>query len=65
MPYYYSLTEKERGRDLLPCFKRGPEKALYETRQENAPRGWVHSHYRRPYSEISQVSLEPIDAMNA
>jgi hypothetical protein len=37
------LTKKERGRNLLPCTKRGPEKAMRDTQEENAPIGWTHS----------------------
>ncbi|MBO7206317.1 MAG: hypothetical protein J6W10_01745, partial [Kiritimatiellae bacterium] len=33
------LTKKERGRNLLPCTKRGPEKAMRDTQEENAPIG--------------------------
>jgi hypothetical protein len=59
------FTGKERGRNLLPCFKRGPEKALRDTREENAPKGRRIHPFVGSRSEISQVSLEPIKALNA
>ena len=59
------FTGKERGRNLLPCFKRGPEKALYDTREENTPMTGRIPPFVGSYSEISQVSLEPIKALNA
>ena len=59
------FTGKERGRNLLPCFKRGPEKALRDTREENAPIGRRIHPFVGSRSEISQVSLEPIKALNA
>jgi hypothetical protein len=59
------FTVKEKGRNLLPCFKRGSEKALYDTREENAPMaGRIHP-FVGSRSEISLVSLEPIKALNA
>ena len=59
------FTGKERGRNLLPCFKRGPEKALYDTREENAPIVGRIQLFDDSLSEISQVSLESIKALNA